>query len=233
MFDKDSIIGLAQLMEQFYNSEEYKLVQISQRLEELNVAGIFCDIARGFVEKLEEKLVFSADKPYPVVDKRIRVGERVFVESEGHELNNHWVTYFGTDKDGEGRAYVVGRNEHERVHLHGGQFSRGRGLHEIIIDSYLSFVHFMRSAPKEIVMANPFIPLDKDPEVGDLVYVIDGPMKERFCRIENIADDGMYELFTLHRRVHKHLAMTEDGFYVLAPNNGYDSEFFERPFLAL
>jgi hypothetical protein len=43
----------------------------------------------------------------------------------------------------------------------------------------------------------------------------------------------MYELFTLHRRVHKHLAMTEDGFYVLAPNNGYDSEFFERPFLAL
>ncbi|MFH1590312.1 MAG: hypothetical protein ABIC95_00130 [archaeon] len=226
----DPELGLVQLLDRYYRSPEYHADRLEARFKTAVESDVFAKLALGFMKKLEQTLVFSGERPYPVHEEHMRPGEQVIITDPDHRWYDHTVTFYGWDGNDHP---LVGMRRGDAIPLYGGwTMVRGEGIHEIIVDSLISFMHFMKYMPEQIVRSNPFLPIEKDPEIDDLVYVKRGPIRERLCRVE-AEDQGMYSLLTLHRSVDKIQEMVIDGFHVVAPAGGYDQEFFQKPFLTL
>ncbi|MFH1134196.1 MAG: hypothetical protein V1735_06955 [Nanoarchaeota archaeon] len=222
----EDVITLAEMLNRQMDTPKYQRVKLLKGIERLETGRLFYKMARSLVDRIEEGLVFGARKPLPVPTLNLSEGEEVLVTDPSHPWYDHWVTYYDLPDDG----YHAGPSREEAQRFSLDQISRGLGAHEIVIDSYLSFRKFLNELPRQIIQANPFVPIEKAADVGDLVYIRNVEPNERFCRVEEV-DGNMYKLFTLHRAVHKTIDISGDGFVVLAAAGEYDPDLFQKPFL--
>lgn len=135
-------------------------------LSDFAKGNLFYSLASSIMRDLDEILMFPSPIPFPVPSDRIGFHhQELAILDKSSQAVMVFPERYGCDDTIE-VDYSYGNSDY----VHQSHLSRRLFDHEIVVQDYNSFFEFLMRAKKELREANPFIPMQKSPEAGDLVF---------------------------------------------------------------
>ena len=159
--------ALAQMLRQEENECKNLMEVQSRYLEGLAPGQVYHQQALGIVEELEERLKFTDAIPYPDISHRIGMRHQEFCFLDDNEHAVMAFPAWGRSSD-EVQVDVAWGSS---LYVNPDRLKKRLHEKQMAVESYNGLMKFLDAGIKGFREANPFIPMDKDPEQGDLVYL--------------------------------------------------------------